>query len=667
MSRFHCKIRCMLPITPRNWFHIRYALCVYLLGILFFFFFRTAIVCCNLDALQHVPHHKWQLLAEAFWMGYRFDTVIACYLMVLPLFLGGVTYMAGMLSRPLLKALYIYVAIVFSLAFLLCAVDVPFFNHFYKRLNDTIFNWNNAGGFGVKMVLEEPRFYVFFFIFILLNAAYLYLLKRSWKKHRLVPETSYRQWYVALPALLVIWFMTFFGIRGRLSEKSPIIPGTAFFSSDPFINQLGLNPVFTLMRSMLDSANPDNDRLHWLYDGDALKIMKRLLKGETSLQAISPIARWQHTKPAFKNRNIVLVIMESMAGHRMDRFGNKGNLTPFLDSIARTGWSFDSLFSAGIHTYNGIYTTLFAHPALMKRHTMDQVTVPRMAGFSNMLAAQGYQTIFFTTHDELFDNMSGFLSANDFSKIVGQKDYPFSEIKSTLGVPDEYMFRVAIPRLNDLSKNNQPFFAAFMTGSNHEPNIVPLNTGFTLRHKEPDIATVEYADWSVRKFMSYAVAQPWYKNTVFVFVADHGIPLWNDIYDAPFSFQHIPFLIYAPGANDAKAVKKLALQSDVFPTVMGMVSGDYINNTFGIDLFSQDHSCIVFSSDDVLTCMNDSLLYIYHVNGATNLYKYRNGDKADYMARYPEMADSMSRIAFSWLQTSQWMLEHGKAEGTLKR
>jgi phosphoglycerol transferase MdoB-like AlkP superfamily enzyme len=299
----------------------------------------------------------------------------------------------------------------------------------------------------------------------------------------------------------------------------------------------------------------------------------------------------------------------------------------------------------------------------MKRHAMDMLNIPKMSGFSNELSRLGYQTVFFTTHDELFDNMSGFLSANDFNTIIGQKDYPLSEIKSTLGVPDEYMFRFAIPKLNKLSNYKKPFFAAFMTGSNHGPLVIPENTGFKRRHKEDNDAIVEYADWSLQKFMDYASKQPWYNNTVFVFVADHGSPLWNDMYDAQFTYQHIPFVIYAPNAPFlAISPRKLALQSDVFPTVMSLISPEYINNTFGIDLFQQKHDQVVFSSDDVLCCLNDSLMYIYKEGGIQHLFKYRDKNKYDFINDMPNVVQHMANVSFSWLQTSQWMIANEHLE-----
>ncbi|NIS38165.1 hypothetical protein GWN91_03100, partial [Candidatus Saccharibacteria bacterium] len=39
--------------------------------------------------------------------------------------------------------------------------------------------------------------------------------------------------------------LIFLAIRGRISAKSPIRWGTAFFSNYAFANQLGLNPLYT--------------------------------------------------------------------------------------------------------------------------------------------------------------------------------------------------------------------------------------------------------------------------------------------------------------------------------------------------------------------------------------------------------------------------------------
>lgn len=635
--------------------HFNYILRVYLISILYFGVFRFILFSCNIDALDSITDSKISLILQAFFIGFRFDTLVSFTILSLPALIGGIAFLFNFLSITLLRFLYSFTAIGYTVAFMICAVDIPFFNHFFKRLNDTIFIWNNAGGFAYKMILQESGFYSFFIVFLILIITFLSLIRRIFKMHIKIISSPRRNWYSNVTFLLFLYSILFIGMRGRVAQKSPMIAGTAFFSTYPFINQLGLNPVYTFIHSFLDKSKSENNRLNWIDDRVAINEMRNLFSCN-SPDINSPLLREELSAAPNEGSNVVLVIMESMAAHRMKRYGNTENLTPYLDSLATRSLVFDSTFSAGIHTFNGIYATLFANPALMKRHSLDQLTVPKMFGFSNVLKTKGYQNIFFTTHDELFDNMSGFLLANDFKTIVGEKDYPSSEVKSALGVPDEFMFRFAIPKLNALSKNGSPFFAAFMTGSNHDPHIIPENTGFKKRHEESSLAVIEYSDWSVQRFMSYASTQSWYNNTVFVFVADHGVPLWNDPYDIPFSFHHIPFFIYAPGKTEPREFKMLALQTDVFPTVMSMITKQYQNNTFGINLFNQQHKNIVFSSDDVLACMNDSLLYVYRSGRNSSLYKFRNNDKTDYLEKLPQLGQRMSTVAFSWLQSSQWMI-----------
>ena len=619
----------------------------------------------NLPNVNAIQSGKFNLLLRAMFMGWRFDTVICCYILALPVVIIGILLMFAAVKKWVLRVLYIFIGILFSLSFLICSVDIPFFNYFFSRLNDTVFNWMGNATFGFRMIIEEPRFLVFFFIFIAITIFYLILLKKIFKKHVLVlaispkPLLSWRVIYL-LPFILIIWAVVFLGIRGRMNEKSPIIPGTAFFSNNPFINQLGLNPVFTLMRSSLDNLNPDNRYFHKINNKIALKTMAGLLHADPDLKDISPIARLQISDAPMKGRNVVLVIMESMSAAKMKRFGNEDNLTPFLDSLSNQSWSFDHIYSAGLHTYNGIYSTLFAHPAIMKRHSMQVMNVPEMAGFPNVLRENGYQTIFFTTHDEMFDNMSGFLTANDFDKIIGEKDYPSDEIKSTLGVPDEFMFRFSISKLNELSVNKKPFFAAFMTGSDHDPIVIPETNGFKRRHGEDKKASVEYADWSLGKFIQYASLQDWFPNTIFVFVADHGGIMGYNAYDIAFSYHHIPFVIFAPGATGPREFKEQGLQTDVFPTVTSLVLPEFINNTFGINLRKDVRPFVVFSADDKLACLNDSLLYIYRNNADPGLYRFLENDTKNIIDAFPQIADSMQKIAFSWLQTSEWMLLNGK-------
>lgn len=634
---------------------LSFPLRVFLLGLVFFSSFRFLSLIYNIDALSIIRDHKLILVLRAFWVGLRFDALVLCYILCIPFTIGILLYLSGKLNKWILGLLYILSGVGFTFSLLVIAADLAFFKYFCKHLNDTIFNWNNAGGFGVKMIFQNPQFCLAGLAYLGILLFFMRFLRAIYRDQvqHLQASSGFRK---VVPVSILCICLLCLGMRGRISNNHPTV-SAAYFSDYFFINQLSLSPVYAFCSSYLDRINPQNYRLHWLSEADAIRYAHEDLKGEDAYSSVSPIARLQHTQALYPGRNVVVVLMESMAAHRMKRYGNTENLTPFLDSLAGLSYCFDSAFSSGIHTYNGIYSSLYGHPALMNKHVMDVTPLPKMDGLSTELSRQGYHTIFFTTHNEYFDNMHDFLTGNGYQTMIGEKDYPESEVLSAVGVPDEYMYRYAMPLLTRLQAKGKPFLATFMSGSNHAPYFIPKNTAFKKHSTSADDAVVEFSDWSLRKLMEYASLQPWYDSTIFVFIADHGVPKWRDHYEAPFTFHHIPFLIYVPGMQQGIAQQQLAVQTDLFPTIMGLVGKDYVNNTFGIDLLKERHQAIVFSGDDMLACMNDSLLYIYHADGRQpGLFKYRNNDLKDYMSALPAQGAQLERSAFSRLQCSQWMI-----------
>jgi phosphoglycerol transferase MdoB-like AlkP superfamily enzyme len=647
--------RCRYP----QFYHL---LSVYLLAMGIFTLFRLLLLAFHLDQLHDLGAAKWQLVGRALWMGVRFDTVISCYILLLPVVAASVLLWLGRLTPLALQIEYAAVMLLFSVTFLLCTVDIPFFNHFFVRLNSSVFTWIDHPKMALGMIFTEPRFVLFLFVFIFFAGLYCYLMLRIRRSHLLYLPCKRRR----MPGLLLwvgagmlLWGAMFLGIRGRISKKSPIRVGTAYFSSKPFINYLGLNPAFSLMRSCMDAQKEANRRMGWMPDSEALGRMAKILRHDETLDTVSPIARRLTPHPIAEGYNLVLVIMEGLSAEKMARFGNPNHLTPFLDSLAGQSYFFSSMYSAGIHTHNGIYSVLFGHPALMVQHGMKQYFSDKMAGLPNILYQNGYQTAFFIPHDEQFDNIGGFLSSNDVMAIIAQKDYPAKEVRGAMGVPDEFMFRFSIPVLSAMAERGAPFFAAMMTASDHEPYVLPDDVGFEPRNHELPKQMTEFADWSLRRFMQYASEQPWYERTVFAFTADHGGIIGRSVYDISLTYHHIPFMIYIPG-RPPEEITTLGVQADVTPTLASLLGISCINNTFGIDLLHDARRYAVFSSDYTLACLSDSLLFLYNKDFPDKLYRYREKDAASYRDTFPALSDEMKAVAFSWLQTSQWMIENRK-------
>jgi phosphoglycerol transferase MdoB-like AlkP superfamily enzyme len=590
-------------------------------------------------------------------MGIRFDIVICGYILVLPYLVLTLLELNGKKNLIISKILFYFIFSFFTLTFFICAADIPYFNQFFSRFSVTAFEWVNSPLFVIKMIAQEPKYWMTIIPFLILSFIFYRMLKRIWKSVYDVETKKGNIYFKAGISILFLGFI-FLGIRGRIDEKSPIRVGTAYFCNNAFLNQLGLNPNFTLVRSFLDEINEENKAIHLMNDQEAIAEVQKQLHIENPdknfplLRNISADTAPQH------KYNIVLVIMESMSANKMKRGGNDKNLTPFLDSISENGYYFENFYSSGIHTFNGIFSTLFSFPAIYRQHPMKESAMLKYNGLASILKKNNYSTAYFTTHDGQFDNVEGFLRLNDFENIITKADYPQEKIKTTLGVPDDFMFEFAIPKLNELALINKPFLAAFMTASDHGPYYVPEY--FNPQNSDIKDQIVEYADWSIKKFISLAQKQKWFDNTLFVFVADHGAPL-DGTYEMPLSFNHIPFIIYNPKIIlEKKTFDCIGGQIDIFPTLMGILNLPYKNNTLGIDLRKESRPNIFFNGDDKFGVIDKDWFLISRQDRKINLYYYQKKDTRDHSSEHADIADKMKNYAEANLQSFQYVILNGK-------
>ena len=636
---------------------IRFILKIYLLALSVFSVFRIMLFLSEFDRIDEKEVAILTII-KSFIMGVRFDIVISGYILILPTLIFLTLELIGFKSKSIKQFFFYWIYILFTIAFTVSTADIPYFNQFYDRFSVGAFEWMESYKIVISMIFQEPKYFLFIIPFILLEIVFYILLKKIFEQEN---ETQKINFFLNTFVSLIFLAIVFLGIRGRIEEKSPIRIGTAYFSNNSFLNKLGLNPSFTLMRSYLDSKDEDNRVVKFMDDKLAIEMVQKNL-GITKTQYNSPIAREVQPDTLLSAQpNVVLIIMESMSAAKMKRHGSTEELTPFLDSLSHNSIYFENIYTAGKHTFNGIFSTLFSFPALYRQHSMK--TNNQYDGISTSLLKNGYSTTYFTTHDSQFDNIEGFLRSNNFQNVISQSDYPVSEVKTTLGVPDDFMFRFSIPKINELSERENPFFVTFMTTSDHSPFYVPEY--FQPKAKAIESQIVQYADWSLQQFIQLASKEAWFNNTIFVFVADHGAAI-DAKYDIPLNYFHTPLIIYAPEIFMANEVhEKIGSQIDVYPTVMGLIKQKYVNNTLGIDLLNEERKFTIINDDDKVGILDTDYLCIMKNNGAKlELYKYKEQDKSNYFDQEQEKALEMADYAKSNMQVHQIMISEGRT--TLK-
>ncbi len=633
---------------------IKLILKVYLLVLSIFTIFRGILFFVEIDRLDFA-NTELMTIIQAFVMGVRFDIVISGYILFFPalaLFIANITTKKSSLSL-IHKIVFYWIFILFSIGFMISAADIPYFGQFFSRFSIGAFEWIENLGFVVSMILQEPKYFAIMIPMVIIIVVFYIFLKRIFNSKELVPRPNI---FVNIIISILFLGVMFIGVRGRVEHKSPIRVGTAYFSDNVFLNKLGLNPVFTLMRSYLDSKDSRNTKLELMDDAKAVSLVQKYLGISSDADYNSPIARQITPDSISANKpNIIVVIMESMSAAKMKRHGNPNNITPFLDSLSYESIYFDKIYSAGKHTFNGIFGTLFSYPAMYRRHPMKNIA--NYDGMSSILSKLGYSTTYFTTHDGQFDNVSGFLRANNFDNIISQKDYPSDKIMTTLGVTDDYLFEYSMPIIDELAESDKPFFVSFMTASDHGPYFIPEY--FTPKEGHIKQQIVEYADWSLKQLIKRSSTKAWFDNTIFVFIADHGASM-NANYDIALNYHHTPLIIYAPKLLPKQLVSKIGGQIDVFPTIMGLINQPYLNNTLGIDLLKEERPYIIINDDDKFGVLDNNYLLIYKgEKESPKMYSYVEKDRTNIYDSNRSKAKEMLDYGKANLQTYQYLLKSG--------
>lgn len=584
-------------------FHIstRIVLSDYFLGLAAFSILRFCFLLFNHSSASQVPT---SLLAASMWRGIQFDSVACGMILIFPWLISFFGMVWRKQGSIFIRVSSVLTTFFFTLAFFAAFVDIPLFTQFEKRLSVAALHWTSSPGFILKLVFSQVKTILLLMLFLAFSYLFYRIRKKIAKKIVSSGVTEIAHGKSIIVALLYGGLLLL-AIRGRISIKSPIRWGTAYFCDNNFANQTVLNPFYTFVSSLLQSSN-GKEEYRVMKDADA----ERIFQNNINRNSVTRFSIEPSIDSLMPKRNVVLVIMESMAGWKTGLYPNGLKRTNHLDSLAKTGIFFSRFYSDGIHTFNGLYATLTGSQCLPKIHPLNDINViSNPVTIAELLKGEGYATVFFTTHDVEFDNMNGFMRGNGFDEMIGESDYSFSTGINPMGVPDHVLFDFAEKKINTIAGKGKPFFATLLTGSDHDPFLVPENSSFGKVGNDDHENATRYADWSIGKFMQACKKESWYANTIFVFVADHGgIPLGhpNDMYLA---FHHIPCIILGAGIPPMEN-NSLGTQADILPTLMGILQLDYPMSTMGIDLFRDKRKNVFFSYDQEVCALDSNSFYV---------------------------------------------------------
>ena len=583
---------------------------IHIAGLLVFSLFRfTEFVCLH----SQIVHPEASVFG-AFIRGVWFDNVIGCYILLVPLVVAGGATVVGRSHRLVYRFTAWWFSILYALAFMASAANTPYFAYFFKNINSSIFLWFGYTATTAGMLFEEKSYWLYILLYFLLAGGFVWTVFKLTnifrKRIEKQPADSLNVRCIASRG--IVWVLAvllcLFGIRGRRGYN-PIKVSEAYYCDDSFLNQLGINPSFNLLTSVLDDLRKENRELHLMPYAEAISYARASLGIQGKADSNHVLRRRVVSAISPRRHNVVVILMESMSASLLKTFGQPDELTPTLDSLYRCSLAFTNCYSAGIHTNHGLTASLYSFPALMFRNLMKGTVTPHREGIPTILRREGYHNMFFMTHEAQYDNMKAFFSTNGYDDIYSQENYPRDSVVNSFGVGDHFEMDFALGKINAAARRHNPFLATILTISNHPPYKVP--TWFHARSKEAEKQIVEYADWSIGQFLKAARREPWYRNTVFVIYADHGKMVGKTDGELPVSYNHIPLLIFGPDVKP-QLYDGLAQQVDIVPTVLGLLGLSYDYDGFGVDLLKTRRQMVFYSADNQVVARDYQRCFVYN-------------------------------------------------------
>jgi phosphoglycerol transferase MdoB-like AlkP superfamily enzyme len=291
-----------------------------------------------------------------------------------------------------------------------------------------------------------------------------------------------------------------------------------------------------------------------------------------------------------KRLNVVLVTIESLSAKYLGSFGDKRGLTPNLDQLRTQSLSFGNLYATGTRTDRGLEAITLSMPPTPGRSIVKRIG--RESGFGSLgqqFSAQGYDSVFIYGGRGYFDNMNAFFGGNGY-RIVDQSSVAEADMvfQNAWGMSDEDIYTQTLKVADVDHAAGTPFFLQLMTTSNHRPYTYPEGR-IDIPSGDGREGAVKYTDYAIGQFLAQARDKPWFKQTVFIFIADHTAGSAGKE-DLPVANYHIPLFIYAPAHFEPREFNEVVSQIDLAPTLLGLLNMDYISTFFGRNVLREDRA-----------------------------------------------------------------------------
>ncbi len=528
---------------------------MFLLGLLMLSLSRIGLVLWKFDRVSATGK-----LLPILLQGIRVDVIQLGLLMLIPLLLAPLLVNAR-LFKIWQKLTYWWVVLAVVLLVFMEASTPGFINEYDVRPNRIFIEYLKYPNEVFTMLWRGFKADIFAGFGATILAIWgLRHFMRPWLDAKL--DWAPKKTWLIYPLVLVLALL---GIRSSLGHR-PANPALFAITQDSMVNSLILNSSYSVFYAAYSLQHEAKSSAIYgkLPKADIFRLTGAQDKEIPTLKMLEPSAK--RDKPL----NLVIILQESLGATFIESLGGVP-VTPNLEKLKSQGIWFTHLYATGTRSVRGIEAVVTGFQPTPSDSTVKlDLSQKGFFTLADLLSRKGYTTEFIYGGETHFDNMQGFFMGNGFKQVFGQKDYKNPVFVGSWGASDEDLLNKTHEQLMAHHASGKPFFTLAFSSSNHAPFEFP--DGRIDLYEQPkatDNNAVKYADYAIGEFFKKAQASPYWKDTVFLIVADHDIRVRGDSL-VPVEHFHIPGLIL--GADiQPKVVDTITSQLDLPVTVLSLM------------------------------------------------------------------------------------------------